>query len=235
MPNRDGAATSPAPETVMEAEGQHKLSGHEVDGSNLSVPEGANAPEGILLAAGRSSRSGTFKMELLLAGKPLLLWSLEAMAAVCRRVIVVAGFAPEKIRRLVDGRPGVDVVVNENFVAGMLGSIQTGCRAVRAGRFFIHPGDMPLVGPKVYRQLLAAEAEVVVPVCRGRRGHPVLLQGSLIPALLAEPLASSLGRFIARRAMATVEVDDRGILADLDLMADLKKIEALLSAGGKNE
>jgi molybdenum cofactor cytidylyltransferase len=212
----------------MGVEGQHKSSVYP-DGSDLS------APEGILLAAGRSSRAGAFKMEMPLSGKPLLLWSLEAMAAVCRRVIVVAGFAPEKICRLVDGRPGVEVVVNGNFAAGMLGSIQTGCRAVRAGRFFVHPGDMPLVGPSVYRQLLATEADVVVAVCRGRRGHPVLLQGGLIPALLAEPLASSLGQFIARRAVATVEVDDRGILADLDMMADLKKIEALLTARGENE
>lgn len=210
MPSRARGSTCPGVEAVMEA-------------------------EGILLAAGLSSRSGGFKMELLLAGKPLLLWSLEAMAAVCQRVIVVAGFAPEKIRRLVEGRPGVEVVVNENFAAGMLGSIQTGCRAVRAGRFFVHPGDMPLVRSRVYRQLLATEAEVVVPACRGRRGHPVLLRGNLIPALLAEPLDSSLGQFIARRAVATVEVEDRGILADLDVMADLKKIEALLPAGGENE
>ncbi|MCX6553989.1 MAG: NTP transferase domain-containing protein, partial [Candidatus Aminicenantes bacterium] len=88
---------------TTDVEEQHKLSGHVVDGSNLSVPEG------ILLAAGCSSRSGTFKMELPLAGKPLLLWSLEAMAAVCRRIIVVAGYAPEKIRNLVNGRPGVEV------------------------------------------------------------------------------------------------------------------------------
>jgi len=187
------------------------------------------------LAAGRSSRAGAFKMGVELAGKPLLLWSLEAMAAVCRRVIVVAGFAPEKIRRLVDGRPGVEVVVNENFAAGMLGSIQAGCRSVCAGRFFVHPGDMPLVRPRVYRRLLATAAEVVVPVCRGRRGHPVLLRGGLIPGLLAEPLASSLGRFIARQTVAEVETDEQGILADLDVMADLKKIEALLAVGGENE
>jgi len=214
---------------TTDVEEQHKLSGHVVDGSNLSVPEG------ILLAAGRSSHSGTFKMELPLAGKPLLLWSLEAMAAVCRRIIVVAGYAPEKIRSLVNGRPEVEVAVNENFAAGMLGSIQAGCRSVRAPRFFVLPGDMPLVRPRVYRKLLAAEAEVVVPIFRGRRGHPVLLQGNLIPALLDEPLTSSLGRFIARRACAAVEVDDLGILADLDMMADVKKIEALLRAGGEHE
>jgi molybdenum cofactor cytidylyltransferase len=112
----------------------------------LSVPEGATAPEGILLAAGRSSRAGVFKMELELAGKPLLLWSLETMAAVCERVIVVAGFAPEKILRLVNNRPGVEVTVNENFAAGMLTSIQAGIRLVRAPRFSFpvtYPWSMP--------------------------------------------------------------------------------------------
>ena len=191
--------------------------------------------EGILLAAGRSRRAGTFKMEMELAGKPLLVWSLEAMAAVCERIIVVAGFAPEKIRRLVKNWPGIEVLVNENFAGGMLTSIQTGIRLVRAPRFFILPGDMPLINPPVYQKLLAVKAEIVVPLYQGRRGHPVLLAGSLIPKLLAEPLESSLGRFIMRRGSETVEVGDPGILADLDDMDDIKKTDALLRARGKNE
>jgi len=174
-------------------------------------------------------------MELPLAGKPLLLWSLEAMAAVCRRMIVVAGFAPEKILRLVNGRPGVEVVVNENFVAGMLGSIQTGCRAVRAGRFFVLPGDMPLVGAPVFQTLLAVDAKIAVPFFQGRRGHPVLIDGRLISGLLAEPSASSLGRFIERLGFAAIEVDDPGILTDLDDPDDMKRIETLLRDGGENE
>lgn len=216
-------------------EGQHKLSGHAVDGSNLSVPDGATAPEGILLAAGRSSRAGTFKMEVELAGKPLLVWSLEAMAVVCERIIVVAGFAPEKIRRLVQGRPGIEVTVNENFADGMLTSIQTGIRLVRAPRFFLHPGDMPMVKAEVYRKLLACGAEIAVPAHGGRRGHPVLLASRLIPELLIEPLQSSLGRFIARRGFETIEVDDPGIFIDLDEKDDIKKTDALLRARGKNE
>jgi molybdenum cofactor cytidylyltransferase len=191
--------------------------------------------EGVLLAAGRSSRAGTFKMEVELAGKPLLVWSLDAMAAVCERIIVVAGFAPEKIRRLVNGRSGVEVAVNENFAGGMLTSIQTGIRLIRAPRFFLHPGDMPLVKASVYQKLLAVQAEIVVPLCRGRRGHPVLLAGRLIPELLAEALDSSLGRFIGRRGSETVEVDDPGIFTDLDDRNDIKKTDALLRARGKNE
>ena len=157
------------------------------------------------------------------------------MAAVCERVIVVVGSKAEKIRRLVKSRPGIEVAVNENFAGGMLTSIQTGIRLVRAPRFFLLPGDMPLVKAPVYQKLLAVQAEIVVPVCRGNRGHPVLLASRLIPELLAEPLESSLGRFIARRGFETVEVDDSGIFADLDDKNDIKKIDALLRARGKNE
>ena len=191
--------------------------------------------EGVLLAAGRSSRAGAFKMELELAGKPLLLWSLEAMAAVCERVIVVAGFAPDRIRRLLHGRPGVDVVVNENFAAGMLTSVQAGVRSLSAARFFLMPGDMPLVQAMVFQALLAVRAGIAVPLYRGRRGHPVLLDGGLIEALLAEPPASSLGFFIERQGFVSVAVDDPGILLDLDDGDDMKKIEARLGGGGKNE
>jgi molybdenum cofactor cytidylyltransferase len=174
-------------------------------------------------------------MEMELAGKPLLVWSLEAMAAFCGRIIVVAGFAPEKIRRLVRGRSGIEVAVNENFADGMLTSIQTGIRLIRAPRFFLLPGDMPLVKAPVYQKLLAVKADIVVPLYQGRRGHPVLLSGRLIPELLAEPPASSLGRFIRRHGSETVEVDDPGIFADLDDRNDIKKIDALLRARGKNE
>lgn len=193
------------------------------------------AVDGVLLAAGRSSRAGAFKMEELLAGKPLLEWSLETLAAVCKRIIVVAGFAAEKVRRLAAGRIGVEVVVNEDYALGMLSSIQTGIRLVRAPRFFLLPGDMPMIKAEVYRQLLACGAEIAVPVHQGRRGHPVLISSCLIPEILAEPAFSSLGRFIALRAVETIDVDDPGILADLDDQADMKKMDALLRARGKNE
>jgi molybdenum cofactor cytidylyltransferase len=191
--------------------------------------------DGILLAAGFSSRAGIFKMDAALAGKPLLAWSLEAMARVCRRVIVVAGFKAEQVRRLVQGRPEAELVVNENFASGMLSSVQAGAGRVRAPRFFLLPGDMPLVRVGVYRKLLGCGADIVVPSCGGRRGHPVLLSSSLIPGIVAEAEGSSLGFFIQRHGFETVEVNDPGIFADLDEMEDLKRIDAILRAGSDDE
>ena len=191
--------------------------------------------DGVLLAAGLSSRAGTFKMEAALAGKPLLAWSLEAMLRVCRRVIVVAGSQPERIRRLVQGRPGAEIVMNRNFASGMLASVQTGVARVRAQRFFLLPGDMPLVRTAVYRKLLGCGADIVVPACGGRRGHPVLISSRLVPGILAEAAGSSLGAFIQRHGSETVEVNDPGILADVDEFEDINKLDALLRAGSDDE
>jgi molybdenum cofactor cytidylyltransferase len=81
----------------------------------------------------------------------------------------------------------------------------------------------------------SSAADIVVPACGGRRGHPVLFSSSLIPGILAEGPESSLAAFIRRRNSETVEVNDPGILADLDEMEDFDRIDALLSAGSEDE
>lgn len=184
--------------------------------------------DGILLAGGCSCRAGVFKMEAIVGGKPLLLWGLEAMAAACARVLVVAGSGADKVKMLVAGRAGAEVIVNEGFAAGMLTSVQAGARFVRAARFFVLPGDMPLVRPATFRKLLEHQGDIVVAACNGRRGHPVLLAGALIPGILAEPPGSSLGAFLRRRESIAVETDDPGVLADLDWREDFAKLDAAL-------
>jgi molybdenum cofactor cytidylyltransferase len=195
----------------------------------------AEAVDGVLLAGGCSCRAGTFKMTAEVGGKPLLQWGLESMAAACGRVIVVAGSGAERIAGLVAGRAGVELVLNARFADGMLSSVQAGAALVRTPRFFLLPGDMPLVRAGVYRELLGHAADVVVPACSGRRGHPVLLARSLVPGILAEPPGSSLGAFLRRLEIVVVETGDPGVLADLDFGEDFEMIDARLRArSGEN-
>ncbi len=191
--------------------------------------------DGVLLAAGGSRRAGAFKMTAPVGGRPLLLWGLEALRSCCDRVIVVAGAGAERITPLVSALPGVEIVINENHEQGMLSSVQAGAAQVRAGRFFVLPGDMPRVRPQTLARLLdaAASSAIAVPAFAGRRGHPALLSAALLPGLLAEPAASSLGAFIRRRGAAIVDVDDPGVLDDLDTPEDLERADAALGAGGK--
>lgn len=181
--------------------------------------------DGVVLAAGFSERAGQFKPALDLGGKPLLVRCIESMADVCERIFVVAGFNYAKINELVKNLPNVQTVKNDNFELGMFSSVRRGVREVRGGRFFIIPGDQPVVKPATFRKIADVEAEVVVPRYNGKKGHPVLIESRLIPEILAMPDTAILRNFIHSKAAAIVDVNDPGIGMDVDTLDDYERVK----------
>jgi len=181
--------------------------------------------EGVILAAGFSERAGEYKMELPLGDKTLLERCIEGLATVCERIIVVGGYQYEKIEAIVGHLPNVESVNNENFRMGMFSSVRRGIREIRAGRFFIIPGDQPLVKPETYRKLLSIDADIVIPRFNGKKGHPVLFASYLIPEILALPDTAILRDFIHSKEAAIVDVDDPGVGLDVDSPEDYEKIK----------
>jgi molybdenum cofactor cytidylyltransferase len=182
--------------------------------------------EGIVLAAGLSSRSGRFKMALPLGDRSLIERAIEGMYALVDRVLVVVGWRAERIRELLSPYDKVELVTNPHYRAGMFSSVQAGASRVRASRFFLLPGDCALVPAQVYRQLLATDADIAIPTFRGKRGHPVLMRGGLASEILALPREAILRDYIAHRGFVPIEVEDDRILIDLDTPQDY---EAMLA------
>jgi molybdenum cofactor cytidylyltransferase len=186
--------------------------------------------EGVILAAGFSSRTGTFKMELPFGEKKLIQQVIEEMMDSCSRVIVVGGHKIERVIRLTREYPAVQVVFNRHYERGMFSSVQEGVGHLGGDAFFIMPGDHPLVTREVYHQLIAALKssapgyDVFIPVFKGRKGHPVLMKKALAEEIREEPPLSTLRTVIRRRRHFLVEVDREGILLDVDTMADYKKL-----------
>ena len=176
--------------------------------------------DGVILAAGFSRRMGQFKPALPIKDKPLLERCIENMQPVCNRIIVVGGYNFLKTAELTQPLSGVTLVKNEHFEKGMFSSVQSGIRAVNAGRFFLLPGDQPAVKTKTFREMLAIEGDIVVPRYRGKKGHPVLFAAHLAPDILALPETAILRDFIHSRAATIVDVDDPGIGMDIDSMQD---------------
>jgi molybdenum cofactor cytidylyltransferase len=90
--------------------------------------------------------------------------------------------------------------------------------------FFLIPGDYPLVKKETYEALSKSKADMAVPVHEGRKGHPVLIKKELIVKISDEPVESNLKVFRDRQYVEYIEVDDEGILMDVDTMDDLLKI-----------
>ena len=187
------------------------------------------AVEGIVLAAGLSSRTGRYKMALRLGEKAVIQHSVESMYEMVRRVLVVVGWKAERIRELLADYANVEIVMNEDFRSGMFSSIQAGIARVQASSFFLLPGDHPLVDADVYREMLTVSGDIVIPTFGGRRGHPVLMASHLIPEILDQPSGSTLRDFIRRKGCTTVAVEDEGILLDIDTLSDYDVLQAKFS------
>jgi CTP:molybdopterin cytidylyltransferase MocA len=190
----------------------------------------------IVLAAGRSTRMGAPKALVELDGRPLLEHLLSpSLLRKFGDVVVVLGHHAEALRPVVE-RSGHRHVVNTDPDRGRTGSVQAGLAALRGtvDAAFVQPVDCPLVAAETYAALLEVlpSVDVVIPSCQGRHGHPPLISAGLFPRILAagpdEPLRDILLESGVRRRY--VEVNDPGVLLNVDRPEDLDQLAELYNA-----
>ncbi|MBN2279201.1 MAG: nucleotidyltransferase family protein [Candidatus Marinimicrobia bacterium] len=180
--------------------------------------------DGILLAAGFSERAPNFKPALDLCGKPLLVRTIESLIDLCEKIIVVGGHNFVKLSEVVREIPKVMLVKNQNFEAGMFSSVKCGIRHVSARRFFLLPGDQPVVMQKTLELMLANIDNIVIPRYFNKKGHPVLFNSALIPEILTYPNTEILRNYIHSKVVKIIDVDDPGIGMDVDTPEDYQRV-----------
>lgn len=196
---------------------------------------GASRIGAVVLAAGRSARMGEPKQLLRVGGRAALEIVLEQVrAARVDEVVLVLGFAAEEIRRQLAPEllKGVRVAVNPRFEEGMAASLRQGLAALRADvdGALIVLADQPLVRPatmeKIAERYRAGGAEMVIPVYRGRRGNPVLLGRKVFAEAMALTGDTGCRAIFAQHANGIVEVDvdDAGIVQDMDTREDYERL-----------
>jgi molybdenum cofactor cytidylyltransferase len=182
----------------------------------------------VIPAAGRSSRMGSPKALMDAGGSSFLsriLGTLRDGAAAPLLVVVADETGPiaEEARK-----HGGEIVLNPDPSGGPISSLQEGLRAVppEALALLFCPVDHPLFAPTtvqaLIRDFLRARPPLLVPVFRGRRGHPVLFGREIFPKLMEEGLPEG-ARTVVHRYLhdrLQVHVDDPGILIDIDTPED---------------
>lgn len=180
--------------------------------------------EGIILAAGFSSRAGRNKLLLDVGGKPIIERCISSMYDVCTKVIVVGGHRIEDIRPLVTKYPKVELIFNPDFEDGMFSSVKKGLSKVTKERFFITPGDYPMVSKNTYRIMLEIDGDIVIPVFNSKGGHPLLMKSHFISEILSDNTPGTMRDFIKSKPSCRLNVEDEGILLDIDDMDDYFKL-----------
>jgi len=196
-------------------------------------------PTVIVLAAGRGSRFNAPEHKLLQPfGTSTVLGSALQVAiesGLQVRVVTTAAVSTEA-RRHVAQRDIVELPPATGQVGEVLGmgySIASGVAAsADAGGWLLLPGDMPTVQPS---SLLAVAAKlpqyvVVYAQHRGQRGHPVGFSPELYSELVLLSGDEGARRLVARYPSLGVELDDPGVLADVDTSDDLAALHARLQS-----
>ena len=185
-------------------------------------------PAAILLAAGSSQRFGAHKLSHLIDGVPMALKSAITLQSALGAILV--GMRPQDALAPTLFGHGLNVILCDRAVEGMGGTLAQVVAAAPADAsgYIIALADMPFIHVDSIRAVAAAlqgGAKLVAPVYRGQRGHPVGLAASYRDELLA--LGGDAGaRDIIRRDAANlqlVDVDDPGVLWDVDTPADLQR------------
>ncbi|NTV90104.1 MAG: NTP transferase domain-containing protein [Clostridiales bacterium] len=161
-------------------------------------------------------------------------------------ILVVLGSRSDELADVMN-KSGIRYAVNKNFEKGMFSSIQTGFRAI-TGEFpqvsgvFMLPVDCILIRPYSIMKLMdafeAAEAReasdvtetmeerVVYPVYGHEQGHPPLIGTGIIRRTLEYEGEGGLRKVLERFSAGAmnVDIDDPGIITDMDTPEDYEKV-----------
>jgi molybdenum cofactor cytidylyltransferase len=185
---------------------------------------------GLLLCGGASVRFGRDKLLERIGpqDEAMAVVSARTVRAVCWRVLAVTRPGSHLLRAMLEGE-GCEVIESDRTLGGLGSSLAAGVEACAGAEgWLVALADMPFIREGTMgavRDALAAGALVAAPWDRasGARGHPVGFSAALRDELLAirgdEGARSVIQRH--RDDVRLIEVDDAGIMRDIDRPEDL--------------
>jgi CTP:molybdopterin cytidylyltransferase MocA len=176
------------------------------------------------------------------AFKPLLKWGKRTVIGACveslrksrvDEIIVVLGHRESEIRPVLAGS-GVEFAINQDYRQGMLSSIKTGLAQLspQSTAVMIALVDQPMVSAATIDQLIDAyqkgDKKIVVPVCQGQHGHPIILNRELEEEIMILDDTSSDGlRAVInanRSDILEVPVTSSSVIEDIDKPEDYDRL-----------
>lgn len=191
--------------------------------------------EAVIVAAGRSRRMGAFKPLLPLGDEVILERTIQNFReAGVNRITVVTGFRGDEIKKKLKNMQ-VEFVHNSAFAeTDMLTSICLGIKNRKKDTkgILITPGDAPLIRSFTIAHVISCmeqgKGEIIVPVYRGKQGHPPVLSQTMAEQLLRYTGERGLGGFLDanRECCYKTQVPDPWICEDVDTPQQYETVKA---------
>jgi molybdenum cofactor cytidylyltransferase len=180
----------------------------------------------VILSAGESSRMGRPKALLPIDGQTFIERTVgELKKTRVAKVLVVLGHNAAELKVRIQHLP-VEILINPDYKLGQLSSLQVAVRGLQADNhcdaILVHLVDHPYLQPslvdEMIRRFYESKKLIVVPTCRGKRGHPVIFSRKLFDELLSAPLDQGAKAVVNAHRDETLEIetDQEGITVDID-------------------
>lgn len=192
---------------------------------------------GLILAAGMSSRMRQFKPLMRIEEKTIIETTVDHMLeAGVDQITVVLGYRGSEIKEVLELDEKrcrrLKFAYNPNYeTTQMLDSIKIGLDKMGiCDRFFIAPGDMPAITTKTYQTLIEVAADksdfkVIFPTLEGYRKHPPLISWDCRDNIL-QFQGNGLRELWKEYEAEIVEIplEDNGCTIDIDTPEDYQKL-----------
>jgi molybdenum cofactor cytidylyltransferase len=188
----------------------------------------------VILAAGQSQRMGRPKLLLPWGKSSTIIRQVCQQVLACRpyETIVVTGELKDAIQAQIADLP-VRVIHNPFAAEGeMLSSLQVGLQTIwrTSDACLVVLGDQPTIEQDVITQVLLAYArgygQIVVPIYRKRRGHPLIIDRSFWQAIMELPQGAAPRDMLRanQHALYELPVNTPSVLDDIDTPEDYNRI-----------
>lgn len=183
--------------------------------------------QGILLAAGLSSRFGANKLlQPLEDGTPLAVAAARKLNAALPGALAVVKPQDTRLAQLL-AKEGLEIGFCSQSRQGMGASLAWAVsQSPHANGWLVALADMPFIDTQTIAWLAGSvrtDLDIAAPFCNGKRGHPVAFGRAHYWALTslggdegARGLLQSCPQLVQR-----LDCDDMGVLQDIDTPADL--------------
>ncbi len=189
----------------------------------------------IILAAGYSSRMGSFKPIIKIEGKTPLQRCIELFKSCgINDITVVTGHLNEYIEKELKNIKielnDIKIVFNNKYSEGMYSSIKVGVASLskETDAFFILPVDIPSVQASTIKKMIQSYEKIkdgiLYPIFGEEKGHPTLVSYLLAEEILINNPEGGLREILNKHKKMWYyeQVTDRGTLLDMDTKEDFQ-------------
>jgi molybdenum cofactor cytidylyltransferase len=197
----------------------------------------------VILAAGEGKRMGKRIKQLLPWGNKTIIETVLINIAACKenlneiRVILGANYNNiiPVLNRYVEEESRLRILINHKYHEGMSSSVKRCMEniAVNTEALIFTLADKPIIKESTYtyiiNEYLKVKPLLMLPLYRGKRGHPVIVNKALFPEVCNVSGPGGLRSLLAKYPdkIYELELEDEGVILDIDYYSEYLKYRNL--------